>query len=294
MTTRTRAKSIAAEEAGNQGFSLISNEKLLQLYSLMVKCRMIEERAHILLEQSKSAGKDRDAWGLEATAVGVAIDLLPKDTIFPAHRWITMNFIKGAPLESLFRSLLLRGPIPNLAARLKLAARAAMVNKTERNGKIAVAFLSGVSNSPRVWREALTKASAQRLPILFVGRTSLPVEQQETRTEEIGLEERPRGLPSITVDGNDVVAVYRVATEAIAHARRGNGPTLIEFRIEGRMADESIQKMEKYLARKGLFSKGMKLVVLARFTRELDAAIVAAQAPLFLGHLKPARMVSSR
>jgi len=67
-----------------------------------------------------------------------------------------------------------------------------------------------------------------------------------------------------------VVAVYRVSTEAIAHARKGNGPTLIECILDG---SDPILKMEEYLKRKSLFSEGMKREVMASFARELETAV---------------------
>jgi pyruvate dehydrogenase E1 component alpha subunit len=79
------------------------------------------------------------------------------------------------------------------------------------------------------------------------------------------------------VDGNDVVAVYRVATESIAHARKGNGPTLIECMIERSKAHDPIRKMERYLKRKGLFSREMKFEVINGFTKHLDASIKAVR-----------------
>ena len=86
------------------------------------------------------------------------------------------------------------------------------------------------------WHEALARACAQRLPILFVSQSDTPVwagePQRTVQDREAGLKAQAGGLPEIAVDGNDVVAVYRVATEAIAHARRGNGPTLIECQAE--------------------------------------------------------------
>ena len=94
------------------------------------------------------------------------------------------------------------------------------------------------------------------------------------------------GVPAITVDGNDAVAVYRVASESIARARLGRGPTLIEcgvyplhgpagnHRKNGRRleAHDPISAMEIHLARKGLFSERLKRQTVAGFRRELDAA----------------------
>jgi pyruvate dehydrogenase E1 component alpha subunit len=80
------------------------------------------------------------------------------------------------------------------------------------------------------------------------------------------------------VDGRDVVAVYRVATESVTHARKGNGPTLIECIFDPTEAHDPILKMEAYLTRKGLFREAWKLEEVANFTQELDAVTEAARA----------------
>jgi TPP-dependent pyruvate/acetoin dehydrogenase alpha subunit len=298
MTARTKERSAAAAMAGNQGFSLISNEKLVQLYAAMVKCRLIGERVRALFEQSESTGNGDIAGELEAAAVGVAIDLLPEDTVVATPRDFAVNFIKGVPLESIFRSLFVRSAIPSLAARLNFASSVALANKIRRNGKVVVAFLSDGFRSLDSWHEALTRTRVQQLPILFVSQSAPPAEPESLKrqagSEGIGLDTLARGLPAIAVDGNDVVAVYRVTTEAIAHARRGNGPTLIECVVERAMAPDPIQKMETYLTRKGLFSEEMKLEVAAAFTKELDAAIEAAEASPFLEGVEAAAKISGR
>ena len=73
------------------GVPLISNDKLKQLYSTMLKCRTLEERARVLFKQSKFTGNYYAAVGQEAAAVGTAIDLRAEDTIGPSHR----DFITG-------------------------------------------------------------------------------------------------------------------------------------------------------------------------------------------------------
>jgi TPP-dependent pyruvate/acetoin dehydrogenase alpha subunit len=111
------------------------------------------------------------------------------------------------------------------------------------------------------------------LPILFVCQTSVSNSPES-------LTSRDYGFPCIPVDGSDVVAVYRVATEAITHARKGNGATLIEC-VPCPSADRSeidpILKMEAYLTRKGLFSEGLKREVADSFSRELDCTIEASE-----------------
>jgi TPP-dependent pyruvate/acetoin dehydrogenase alpha subunit len=280
MTAGTKEQRAAAATAGNHGFSLISNEKLLELYTAMIKCRMIEDRVRVLLGQSKAPGS-ADA-GHEAIAAGVAIDLLQEDTVVPGRGDLSISFIQGVPLASIFRSIYARASLPNLATQLSLARDVALANKMKKNGKIAITLLNEEPGSLDCCHEALTQTCDQQLPILFVSQNNPTAKPEslngEAVGEEIALDAQTRGLPEIAVDGNDVVAVYRVATEAIAHARRGNGPTLIQCQVELSEDHDSILKMETYLARKGLYSAEMKLEVTAIFMRELDAAIQAAEA----------------
>jgi len=322
MTARTKEQP-AVTPADNNGFAIISNEKLLQLYTTMVKCRMYEERARALLSQSGNVANLRPARGNEAPVVAVAIDLLSGDTIAPSHADFILNFIQGAPPESLFRHLFavsgpkttarskklnvasarpLEAPFngltppPVLADQLDSAIKAALASKAKKSREIAVVFYENMSAAPDLLDHALSVAAAKRLPILFVCQNTDPLEPQNPTKPLLA----PRnsagplnGVPTVVVDGNDVVAVYRVATEAITHARKGSGPTVIEcvsFRHDGsatlrsgklRSLDQRhglrsvdpILIMESYLTRKGLFSRKIKREVADRFSLELDAAI---------------------
>jgi TPP-dependent pyruvate/acetoin dehydrogenase alpha subunit len=305
MTTRTRKPSPdanAAQLTGHGGFSLISNQKLLQIYSIMVKCRLLEERSRLFLENGKRARKGKACSGHEAAAVGVAIDLLAEDTIAPSPLDFLLNFIQGAPPNSLFREMLVRssGAAP-LAAQLEAAGAAALANKTKKNGKVVVAFLGDLPASLGFLEEALHFAGVHQLPILFVCRNSAASkprgQKKSAPRQDLALKVQAHGVPCITVDGDDAVAVYRVATESIAHARRGNGPTLIECKaLDGRThsktgsgrqgsplvtkrrkADDPLKNMEEYLTRKGLFSKEIKRKVTDGFNGELEAAIAEAR-----------------
>lgn len=277
------------------GFSLISDEKLLTLYASMLKCRMLGERMRKFIQLSEST---REAMGLEATVVGVAIDLFAEDTVCPAKSDFMASFLRGVALDRIFRDLRL-----NTAAQdnAEMATNAALAHKTEKNGKIAVAFSPAGSASQDSWREALAFAAAERLPILFVCRDGMQP-RDENRMPKTGVEDtagkaQASGFPAITVDGSDVVAVYRVASEAIAHARMGHGPTLIEcsaYRLNSRLeatsrkqpqskeehrreTDDPIQNMERYLTGKGLFREAFKAQVVRGFSAELDAAIAASE-----------------
>ena len=271
--TKTKEQSDVAL-AGKPGFSIISNEKLLQLYAAMVKCRALEERVQILFPRSKLTGK-RGAVSQEAVAVGVALDLLPEDTVAASPGNLIVNLIwneiQGEPLDKLFARLNARATRPSPAAQFKLATLAAQANKAAKNGKIALAFSSNGSGfSP----EALKAAGDRQLPIFFVRQTRLPAKPPRGKKQAGATE--ISGIPVIPVDGNDVVAVYRVATEAITHARKGNGPTLIDCIFEPSEARDPLLRTESYLTRKGLFSEEGKRQVAAAFKRELDDAVEAA------------------
>ena len=276
MTTRKKKR---AAPAGNDGFSLISNEKLIALYAAMLRCRMLDERIRAL------AGPGRSAFGRghEAAVVAATIDLLPKDAISPPRGGLTPCLVKGVRLKTIFTWLraqpdalparyALRGiiaPGADIATQLKAALRAAQLARATKSKNLVVVFANCAQLTRGVGLEFLRIAAAERLPILFVCHA-------RSSKEDFAPKARDYGLPGITVDGDDVVAVYRVVSEAITHARRGNWPTFIECKPwtvgdrKKRGAGSALNNMEAYLSRKGLFSTKLKTDLTARFTRELD------------------------
>ena len=261
MTAKNNQQPSAAPfKAAQSGFSLVSNDKLLQLYSTMLKCRSLAERSHIHLKPGKLHGRHSSILGREAAAVGVAIDLLPEDTLAPAN-W------DRALLNTITPSV-------TLAAGIHHATRAAQANKDNKSNKIAAVLSTGNPASLPSWQKALNLAAAHNLPILFVSLHSLDPEpkgpERHPWVEDIPLKTKNYAFPAITVDGNDAVAVYRVASEAIAHARKGHGPTLIVCRRW--KPDDPLLSMENYLIRKGLFTEECKRQVAA-----LNPGLHAAQ-----------------
>jgi pyruvate dehydrogenase E1 component alpha subunit len=279
----TKASTTDLSQAGttapHNGFSLISNEKLLALYTTMLKCRMLAARmnAHA---------------GSEAPIAGLCADLLPGDTLAPGYLGFGASFIKGLPLNTILSSRLPAGsrsrfryatlnlipPSLRLDAQLERALAAAKANKASRNKKIVVAFCGESTAASGVLHEVMREAGKRKLAMLLAVNS-------EPDNDAIGDQAREYGFPSMTVDGADAVAVYRVATEAVTHARRGSGPTLVDLRpwvypgqtaAARRKAVDSIFRMEEYLTRKGLFDKKFKLKVTASFRREIEAAVLAA------------------
>lgn len=263
------AKEPQAPPADN-GFSLISNDKLLALYAALLKCRMISRRlgsGHAQREASLAA------------AVGVAVDLRARDSLAASGtgalaRFSKSNLSGGASLRRILSAHSGRGVSP--AAALRAAMRKARMNKGEAgqgesNTAIAVAFCEDSCAPAQIWRECLREAALKRLPILFVCCTK----DETDHVESLAPKSR---FPVVVVDSDDVVAIYRVASEAIAHARRGNGPTLIVCRPWPLVEHHSIHvhdpivTMERYLARKGLFTPEFKRKTVSGFGRELRTA----------------------
>jgi pyruvate dehydrogenase E1 component alpha subunit len=222
-------KSMQEFAAANKGFSLISNQKLLALYTAMVECRRLGEQAR---RETRRAADS--ILGHEAAAVGAAIDLLAHDVVAPAL-W------PDATLQAI-------NPAPAIASTFPQALRhAAAANGTRQ---IALLFSSERPAAQPAWLSAVTRAAQENLPILFVF-LNRPQASVEPAVGQAALIEREgHALPVIHVDGTDVVAVYRVATEAITHARKGNGPTLIDCRLSE--PADPIQNMQNYLVGKGL------------------------------------------
>jgi TPP-dependent pyruvate/acetoin dehydrogenase alpha subunit len=281
MTAKSKAIPPAAASSVQNGFSLISNEKLVALYCAMLKCRMLEERAR----QAGKSGSRQAAAGREAAVAGVLLDLGPEDALatWPGDR--IAAFIKGVPLGELVASRgaagyaghAPRGVLPDCAepaTRLALATGVALAAKGTKQPQLVVVFYDGEAKTPEPWRESLRIAGRHALPVIYVCWNRRP-------EWDLYLEAEGFGFPGIAVDGSDVVAVYRVACEAIAHARRGNGATLIECKAglrfdaedaRGGDGGDPLVKMERYLDRKGLFSEDIRGKAAAGFRAELAAA----------------------
>lgn len=300
MTTNRKEKYASTDALPPEnGFSLISTEKLLQLYSTMVKIRMLERRARPLFPSSQSYANGNTTRSQEAAAVGVAVDLLPKDVIVRCPGGFVLDFVKGVPLGRLLPRLGADGGRGNSRTSYAQLARAIQtaVGNTMKRGAVAVVFRTGGFTEEESWQRALQLAGKLKLPVIFVcwkGFMAGTESEKRTMGRKDAVWPAPAfGFPGITVDGNDVVAVYRVATEAIAHARRGNGPTLIAceswpdndcsmydkelssalWQARRSQSCDPILVMEEYLTDKGLFKQKYRREAAAAFGREWDAAM---------------------
>jgi len=239
-------------------FSLISNQKLIQLYFRMLASRALQKH----IEPAAVATPFPAARGQEAAAVGIALDLVRSDVLAPAI-W------DNSPLSHI-------NIRPSVSSSVEHALRASLRAHKAKNRKIAIAFAPNGLDSARLdksWLEALDRASADRLPILFITwRRHSP--SSSNGSKHPAPTSPKYSFPTITVDGCDVVAVYRVASEAIEHARKDHGGTHIDCIAE--KGEDPIRKMEQYLATKGLLTPQLKHQAAAA-RKQLDHALSASK-----------------
>ena len=231
-----------------------SNDLHLNLYKMLVKCRMCDEKARILFRQGKYKGNFYSGVGQEATSVGTAFSLKKDDWIAPSHRDWTSNIIKGAPLKFCFAQLFAkttspdRGrsspahmgyaelhvitPASSIAGQLNVGTGVALGIKKLRRNDVVVSYFGDGATSFGGFHEALNFAGVHKLPIIYVCQNNLWAESVPLRlqTALTNLSDRAKayGFPGISLDGNNVLEVYDAAQKAIGRARGGQGPTLLE------------------------------------------------------------------
>jgi TPP-dependent pyruvate/acetoin dehydrogenase alpha subunit len=231
-----------------------SNELYLNLYRMLVMCRMCDEKARILFRQGKYKGNFYSGVGQEATNVGTSFGLKKDDWIAPSHRDWTSNIIKGVPLKFCFAQLFAkvdspdRGrsspahmgypelhvitPASSIAGQLNVGTGVALGIKKLRRPDVVVSYFGDGATSFGGFHEALNFAGVHKLPIIYVCQNNLWAESVPLRlqTALTNLSDRAKayGFPGVSLDGNSVLEVYDAAQKAIESARTGQGPTLLE------------------------------------------------------------------
>jgi TPP-dependent pyruvate/acetoin dehydrogenase alpha subunit len=226
----------------------------LDLYRMLLKCRMCDEKARILFRQSKFAGNFYSGVGQEATEVGTAFTLREDDWIAPSHRDWTANIIKGAPLKFCYAQLFAKAtspdrgrsspahmgypelhvitPASSIAGQLNVGTGVALGIKKLKQDSVVVSYCGDGATSFGGFHEALNFAGVHKLPIIYVVQNNLWAEsvplRLQTALNDLSDRAKAYGFPGIPIDGNDILAVYETANAAIDRARAGQGPTLIE------------------------------------------------------------------
>ena len=232
--------------------------------------------------------------GQEAIAVGVTAALEDRDFVLPLHRNVGVFTTRGVSLDQLFRQLLFReggftggrdrtfhfgtlehhvvGMISHLAAMLPVADGLALAAQLRQEDRVVAAFVGDGGTSEGDFHEAVNLAAVWKLPVVFVIENnqyglSTPVREQFA-CEDLASRGAGYGMPGVICDGNDLLAVHRATSEAAARARRGDGPTLIEFKTF-RMRGHEEASGTAYVP-PALFDEWRGHDPIARFERLLD------------------------
>jgi len=247
-----------------ESFSLISQRRLLELYAGLVRCQQLASATADL--------RIRAAQGAAAPAVALVVALRSGDALASSPSDLLPEFVRSQRnLQAFFAGLKSAEPRPSFTAQLKSALAAAREHRRRNKGNIAVVFAHGAQAAGAAWRNALAAAARERLPILFVSRTE-PESANDKKATNLG-------FPSINADCNDVVAIYRVASEAMAHARRGNGATLIRCfewpasLARGSATNNPVANMERYLANSGIPASRTRAAAIAQLRRNIETAL---------------------
>jgi pyruvate dehydrogenase E1 component alpha subunit len=232
----------------------LSSEQLLEMFHWLKLIRAFDERLSILVKQGQVRSGVYTGIGQEAVIVGTGFGLRKDDYICPLHRDLGAFLMKGveprvmmsqmfgkpaglskgrdSALHSGVSELGIFGNTSMLGANLPVAAGLGLTFKMEQTDRVVVAYFGEGASNVGDFHEALNFAGVQRLPVVFVCENnqyaySVPLEKSMA-IDDVADRAESYGFEGVSINGNDVLAVYQSTVGAIAHARKGEGPTLIE------------------------------------------------------------------
>lgn len=231
-------------------------DELLALYRWMRLTRTLEERLVALYRQTKVVGGLFRSLGQEACAVGSAFALERTDVLSPLIRNLGSMLVKGAtPLEVL-RQYMARGDSPTRGRELNIhfgdvtdrhfvgqishlgdlvpvMAGITLTFRIRREPRVGLVYVGDGATSTGAFHEGINFAAVQRCPLVVIVENNGYAYSTPTRlqcaAERLADKAAGYGIPGVRADGNDVLEVLRVTREAVAHARAGAGPTLLEL-----------------------------------------------------------------
>ena len=237
--------------------------------------REVEDRIERkLYRQGKILGGVYVGRGQEAIPVGTSLLATPEDVLFPSHRDLAVFLIRGVPPARILAQYmgraggLTRGREGNMhmgdlrlnivsiisamAACVPVAAGAALALRYQRKNGVVFCYFGDGATSRGDWHEGLNFASVQGLPVVFICNNnqyaySTPLSKQMA-CRNVADRGPAYHIPAEIVDGNDVLAVYEAGARAVAYARSGAGPYLLEcktFRMTGHSAHDAADYVPK-------------------------------------------------
>ncbi|MDE0696428.1 MAG: thiamine pyrophosphate-dependent dehydrogenase E1 component subunit alpha [Boseongicola sp.] len=244
------------------------DDVLVEMYRCMLLIRKSEEQLFRDVKQGRTPGQVHLSDGQEAVAVGICAHLDDRDQITSTHRGHGHYLAKGGDVNAMFAEIygkaegICRGMGGSMhvadfskgivgangivGAGLGIATGAALANRLEGEGRVAVCFFGDGAANQGSLMESLNISSLWRLPVLFVCENNGFSEFSPSGTVTSGVisdRARPFGIPVWNIDGNDVVEVWKTALEALGHCRSGAGPAFVEartYRYSGHFSAEAM------------------------------------------------------
>ncbi|MCS7061473.1 MAG: thiamine pyrophosphate-dependent dehydrogenase E1 component subunit alpha [Anaerolineae bacterium] len=239
-------------------------EQLLAMYERMKLIRAFEEAVVQLYVAGEVRGSFHPSIGQEATAVGGCFALAPDDYMTCTYRGHNACIAKGIDVNAAMAEMLgkragvskgkggsmhwtepaigLLGENAIVGAGVPIAAGAALTAQLDRSGRVALAYFGDGAINQGMFLETLNLAQLWKLPLILVCENNLYAEMTplDRSNPHQSIAERAAGfaMRAVTVDGNDVLAMYDAVAEARARALAGEGPTFIEaltYRYLGHM-----------------------------------------------------------
>jgi len=298
-------------------------DDMLRMYRQMQRIRQFEEKVNYLFLEGRMPGTLHLYVGQEACAVGVCEALQPTDWVTSTHRPHGHAIAKGVTLDSMMAELFAKttgcaggyggsmhvgdpsvGALTAIAivgGNIPVATGMALGFKMQRSGQVVACFMGDGAVNEGAFHEGVNMAAIWDLPVVFVCENnrygaSTPVEQV-VRLERLADRAQGYGIPGVTVDGMDVIAVHAAAAEAVARARSGAGPTFLEcetYRFVGhsrsdartyRSRDEEaewkqrdpIPALGRHLGSLGHATTEELQAIADEVTREIEAAVEFAE-----------------
>src|SRR6266513_383168 len=232
----------------------LSPEQLLDMFHWLKLIRAFYERLSILVKQGKVRSGVYTGIGQEAIIVATCYGLRKEDWVCPLHRDLGAFLMKGVDARTMMSQMFAKttglskgrdsalhsgvnelgifGNTSMLGANLPVAAGLALTYKIEKTDNVVVAYFGEGASNTGDFHEALNFAGVQRLPIVFVCENNLyaysvPIEKSMA-IDDVADRAESYGIDGVSINGNDVLAVYQSTQGALARARNGEGPTLIE------------------------------------------------------------------
>jgi TPP-dependent pyruvate/acetoin dehydrogenase alpha subunit len=268
---------IATQDASSRTQTAPSRDDLLRMFGALWQIRTFEDEVQRLAAAGEVPGFPHLSTGQEAVAVGVCSQLAQQDLLFTSHRGHGHVLAKGSDIESTFAEVLGRESglcrgrggsmhlvdVPNgvlgatgvVAGNISLAAGAAWAAQALGSKNISVVFFGDGATSAGAFHETLNLAVLWKLPVLFVcennGYAEFTSREEHSTVKYVRRFAEPYEMAAATVDGNDLLAVYAAAGNAIAGLRHGYGPYLLEC-MTYRLAGHFVGDAQRYRSKEEL------------------------------------------